>query len=138
MCGTAGAEDEGGGMLGLQEWLEGGEECGCVGVVSDETAFAHFDAVDGTDGGSGFIQVVEIGDDGLFVRNGDIKAADVVVRHPLPQIGEEGHGIESVAGTGDAFVLEHVLEPTLGPRVTEWIADESVLFHGAKIVKKNQ
>ena len=115
MDAPSGAEDECRGVVWLQEGDEGGEEGGGIGVVPDEPVALHFDAIDGTDGCRHLVHGIEVRYDFLLVGEGDVEAVELVVAHPLPQVGDGGELVEAVLGVGDAFALEHILEPALRP-----------------------
>ena len=101
--------------------------------MADELSIANFHAVDCANDLCGTVQMVEVRDNFLFVGDGDVESLDVFLRNPLAQVCHAVHLIKTITCIGDALALEHRLKPLLRPRVRQFFAYQTILFHGAKI-----
>ena len=106
--GAACAEEDDGFAGGVDEGLQGGEEAFAVGVFADELVASADDAVDGAHEGGGLAEAVEEGDDGDFVGDGEVEAAEAEGAGAEDGGGEVGGGdfhvdvapVEVVVGEG--------------------------------------
>ena len=97
-----------------------------LGVVTFVRDANHVDSTDGT----GFWRyTIKEGDDLLFIRNGDIESTKIGVGVKNFRQCVDSGNLEILINSIDAFVLELLVEVADGERMTEWIADKSVLVH---------
>ena len=131
---AASAENECCGREGETElvdpFFQGSDESIGVGIVADESALAYGDAVDGTDLPGRVVQFVEVGDDGLLVRDGDVEASEVgVLGDELWQATDIGQGEAFVCAVGDALLSKFFFEKSRGERMAQWKSYEAVAWH---------
>ncbi len=129
----AGGEEVLGGGKGGEEGGEGIAETDDVGVVAgemgDASVAADADAIDGADGAGFGAEGVEVGEDALFVGDGDVEPAEF--RGAGDEGGEGGEVFEFEGEVAGVYALPPELFVEVGGRVrvSEGESEDAEEFH---------
>lgn len=126
--GSAGSEEEEGASCGFECGFvaQGGDEAGAVGVEAEQAAIAVDDGIDGAGSGGEPADFVEVGDDGFFVGDGDVRAEDVGGAEACDAGGELcAGGVPLFVGDVEAGMGEGCRLDDGGEGVRDGVADDA-------------